>query len=481
MTTPVMQDASALLNTLLQGQGVSAGQLGGGQLADLKGNNAQGDFLATLQESLDDMLQVDVGAAEVVNPTSQILQDIQKLLNSQLPVTGNTLPTAEGQALPLVTPEGEMLGGIDPQELAKRLQALLDSGDAAEPAIKFPVEQGNAGVMGGVGTLLNPGMATTTNLSESNAQPVLAAGLVQGGGAQLLADRRRVAERFSAITDARPAINREIPEASINLDKTLMGQAQAQQSQGNQQDQELAGPDWMRQIYSSQPKPGQEYSTEGAQLRDQAVLINESRHALSALKVAVAVDNAAANDAPDANINLAGLSQQVGRPALSATTDVRPMPMQSYIPSQLHDPQWQSDFSQRISMLARNGNQTAEIRLNPANLGPIEVRVVMNDDQASISFSSQSGAVREAIEASLPRLREMFSSSGLQLADTQVSDQSLQEHHQQQRREQGGSAPGYEDRSGDHAAANERDGVGGMIDLSHIQSASDLQGVDLFA
>ena len=65
--------------------------------------------------------------------------------------------------------------------------------------------------------------------------------------------------------------------------------------------------------------------------------------------------------------------------------------------------------------------QGAQVKLNPANLGPMEVRIQMQNDQASIQFTSHHAVVREALEAALPRLRDMFEASGVQLVNVDVS------------------------------------------------------------
>jgi len=120
-------------------------------------------------------------------------------------------------------------------------------------------------------------------------------------------------------------------------------------------------------------------------------------------------------------------------------------PASYVIQAPLLAPQWQTEFSGKVMLLSstvgQGQNQVAEIRLNPAHMGPIEVRVVMKDDQALITFSAQNGAVRDAIESSLPRLREMFSSSGAMLADASVSEHSLSDRQQQNR--QSDSEAGY--------------------------------------
>jgi flagellar hook-length control protein FliK len=62
-------------------------------------------------------------------------------------------------------------------------------------------------------------------------------------------------------------------------------------------------------------------------------------------------------------------------------------------------------------MNARN-IQTAELHLNPADLGPIDVRIQIGAEQSSISFNSQNQSVRELLEANIHRLREMLNNPG---------------------------------------------------------------------
>jgi flagellar hook-length control protein FliK len=86
---------------------------------------------------------------------------------------------------------------------------------------------------------------------------------------------------------------------------------------------------------------------------------------------------------------------------------------------------WEDGFSSRVVWMARNDVQSAEIRLNPPDLGPIEVKLVMTHDQgsqasASVQFSATHAATREAIESALPRLREMLQENGIALGNTTV-------------------------------------------------------------
>ncbi|KQY52712.1 hypothetical protein ASD14_09085 [Lysobacter sp. Root494] len=86
------------------------------------------------------------------------------------------------------------------------------------------------------------------------------------------------------------------------------------------------------------------------------------------------------------------------------------------------DPQTGFDdgLGARLVWMAEQRLGHAEIRLNPEHLGPIEVRVQVDGTQVSAEFQSGHAGVRQAIEASLPRLREMLGQQGLQLGQTDV-------------------------------------------------------------
>lgn len=88
------------------------------------------------------------------------------------------------------------------------------------------------------------------------------------------------------------------------------------------------------------------------------------------------------------------------------------------------DPQWEGEMAGRLSVLLKNGIQEASLKLNPPELGRMDIRIATEGDQARISFSVQNPEARDALEQSMPRLREMFEQGGLQLAHSDVSDQS---------------------------------------------------------
>lgn len=97
----------------------------------------------------------------------------------------------------------------------------------------------------------------------------------------------------------------------------------------------------------------------------------------------------------------------------------------------IHQKNWSQALGQQLVWMAQHHAQQAEIKVNPAHLGPIEVHLSLNQDQASVNFFAHEAAVRDVLENALPRLREMLSNQGLQLNQASVSDQSLAQQHQQ--------------------------------------------------
>ena len=90
---------------------------------------------------------------------------------------------------------------------------------------------------------------------------------------------------------------------------------------------------------------------------------------------------------------------------------------------------WAEDFSQKIRWVSTQQNQFAELRLNPPNLGPLDVILKISDNQATALFASPHGAVRDAVENALPKLREILADNGIMLGNTTISDQSPRERN----------------------------------------------------
>ncbi|GAA4874480.1 flagellar hook-length control protein FliK [Ferrimonas pelagia] len=74
----------------------------------------------------------------------------------------------------------------------------------------------------------------------------------------------------------------------------------------------------------------------------------------------------------------------------------------------------------RLIMMVNSDKLTAEIRLDPPELGALQVRIQMNGEQAQLQIVTQQAQTRDLVEQALPRLREMLEQQGLQLADADI-------------------------------------------------------------
>lgn len=119
---------------------------------------------------------------------------------------------------------------------------------------------------------------------------------------------------------------------------------------------------------------------------------------------------------------------------------------------------WDEALGDRVTWMAGNKVRNAELRLNPADLGPLRVQISMDDGNASVTFSAQHPLTRDAIEQALPRLREMLADQGLSLQNASVNDHGP-------RQQQAG--PGGENAAPAFVAAHDTDG-GGMVDAENI-------------
>ena len=98
----------------------------------------------------------------------------------------------------------------------------------------------------------------------------------------------------------------------------------------------------------------------------------------------------------------------------------------------LTHPGWSKDLGEQIVWMNNKAIPAAEIKLNPEHLGPISVRIDVNKDQATILFTAQHVEVKEAIEASIPKLREMLGTQQLNLINVNISQNSTSDQGRSQ-------------------------------------------------
>ncbi|HVN42292.1 MAG TPA: flagellar hook-length control protein FliK [Steroidobacteraceae bacterium] len=124
------------------------------------------------------------------------------------------------------------------------------------------------------------------------------------------------------------------------------------------------------------------------------------------------VETAVATAAPAVDAPAAILSRTNSTDATTAT--LRP---------EVGTAAWPRDLGQQLARSAQEGISELRLQLNPPHLGPLEVRISMRDAQVGLWFGTHSTEARDALQQSLPSLREMFNSAGLTLGDASIAQQ----------------------------------------------------------
>lgn len=111
------------------------------------------------------------------------------------------------------------------------------------------------------------------------------------------------------------------------------------------------------------------------------------------------------------------------------------------ISTPLQQPQWPADFGRQVVTLAQtahNQTQTAELRLDPPDLGPLRITININDNVAQAVFVSAHASVRHAVENALPQLQQQLAQAGISLGQTSVNDHGQQQTPFEQSFQSGG-------------------------------------------
>lgn len=164
------------------------------------------------------------------------------------------------------------------------------------------------------------------------------------------------------------------------------------------------------------------------------------------------------------------------------TTSAVTVPSTPLLNAQLGTPEWQQQLGQQVMMFNRQGQQTAELRLHPQDLGSIQISMKIENNQAQLHFVSGHSAVRSAIEAAMPDLKTALADNGISLGQSSVGSDSSQWQQAQQQSSQSGSQQG----NASSWAAFNAGGVNAAADalpvpVSLAQRLGGNNSVDIFA
>lgn len=159
--------------------------------------------------------------------------------------------------------------------------------------------------------------------------------------------------------------------------------------------------------------------------------------ALAGNAIAPSTVAALASDAAPASADIAGVPLTAPLHAAMQVAASTPGPQVAVPPPVLQQPAdpaagYDDRFSSHVTWLAGQRIGQADIRVVPEHLGTIDIRLQMDGNDVRAEFHSNQPEVRQALEASLPRLREMLGQQGLQLAHAGVGQGQNQASGQRQ-------------------------------------------------
>lgn len=120
-------------------------------------------------------------------------------------------------------------------------------------------------------------------------------------------------------------------------------------------------------------------------------------------------------------------------PASMAPADVLSAASANKLAPSVGTAAWHQALGEKIVWMAAGAQQSATLTLNPPTLGPLQIVLNLNHDQASASFFTAQAEVRHALETAFPRLREMMNEAGITLGHASVSAEMPGRHSSPER------------------------------------------------
>jgi flagellar hook-length control protein FliK len=148
-----------------------------------------------------------------------------------------------------------------------------------------------------------------------------------------------------------------------------------------------------------------------------------------------------------------------------------------HVGTPLHDPNFAPEMAARLTVLASDGVQQAELHLNPAEMGPVSINIQLDGQQAQVEFHAQHQATREVLERSLPELAAALRDAGMTLSGGGV----FQQQQQQPQRDGGGEGGSGAATAGLNGAAGGSELPGSAADSAHPVRRTQIGVLDTYA
>ncbi len=90
----------------------------------------------------------------------------------------------------------------------------------------------------------------------------------------------------------------------------------------------------------------------------------------------------------------------------------------------LIQPEASNQLKEKMLMMVKDKVHTAEIRLDPSELGSMQIKISLQQDQMSVQFMVQQGNAKELMEQQMPKLKELLQQQGIELSQGSVQQQN---------------------------------------------------------
>ena len=185
--------------------------------------------------------------------------------------------------------------------------------------------------------------------------------------------------------------------------------------------------------------------------------------AIEAIEGSAGVKTAALDKLQDAAQAATPTTQSFAQQLAVSSNQAANAPGVEHLAPRVGTPAWDQAVGQKVVWMVAGGQQTAELTLNPPDLGPLKVVLSVNNDQANATFTSANPDVRDALESALPKLRQMMSDAGVQLSGFSVGTQSSQQGNTPQDSRSGSRSSSAQTSSTDTTIAGVTSSTGKVI------------------
>ncbi|RCS58321.1 flagellar hook-length control protein FliK [Parvibium lacunae] len=148
---------------------------------------------------------------------------------------------------------------------------------------------------------------------------------------------------------------------------------------------------------------------------------------------------APSNNGTASTVNPAALNPALAAQANAPQQGSTPQLAHYSISHPVYSPQFANEAAQTLHVAINTKIQQAEIAVNPPDMGPIRIQIQVNGNDVNLTIAVQQVEARQAIEDSLPKLRELLGQNGMDLGQTALQQQTAGQYRQDNQQPQSGN------------------------------------------